>query len=331
MILVTGGTGLVGSHLLYHLTLRNDRVRAVYRTRDGLPNVRKVFSYYTKKGDEYFSKIDWHQADITDVPSMIPVFEGVSQVYHCAALISFDPSDYRKMRKVNIHGTAIMVNLSIDVGVKKFCYVSSIAALGGNSKKLVSDEDNQWSNSEKNHVYGITKHGGEMEVWRASQEGVDVVIVNPGVILGSGFWNSGTGKVFTKVHKGFSYYTKGVTGFVGVKDVVSAMIQLMNSPLKNERFVLVAEHKSFSEILNTIADEFGKKHPSKAVAAWVTEAFWRWEWFLFKFTSRKPRISKYSARSLHSKTYYSSEKIKNALDFQFQKIRDVIKQVCNDY
>ena len=143
MILVTGGTGLVGSHLLYHLTLRNDRVRAVYRTRDGLPNVRKVFSYYTKKGEEYFSKIDWHQADITDVPSMIPVFEGVSQVYHCAALISFDPSDYRKMRKVNIHGTAIMVNLSRDVGVKKFCYVSSIAALGGNSKKLVSDEDNQ--------------------------------------------------------------------------------------------------------------------------------------------------------------------------------------------
>ena len=150
------------------------------------------------------------------------------------------------------------------------------------------------------------------------------------------FWEVGFGtqeleKYLLRFIKDFRITQKVLRDFVGVKDVVSAMIQLMNSPLKNERFVLVAEHKSFSEILNTIADEFGKKHPSKAVAAWVTEAFWRWEWFLFKLTSRKPRISKYSARSLHSKTYYSSEKIKNALDFQFQKIRDVIKQVCNDY
>ena len=145
MILVTGGTGLVGSHLLYHLTQKNDVIRAIYRSEESLQKVRNVFSYYTQDVEDSFSKIEWHQADITDIPSMTPLFQGVSQVYHSAALISFDTADYREMRKVNIHGTAIVANLSIDAGVQKLCYVSSIAAVGSDLKKEFDDEDNEWN------------------------------------------------------------------------------------------------------------------------------------------------------------------------------------------
>jgi len=331
MILVTGGTGLVGSHLLYHLTQNDEQVRAIYRSEKSLEKVRKVFSYYTDQVDDFFSKIDWQQADITEVPAMIPLFKDVTHVYHCAALISFVPSDYREMRKVNIHGTAILVNLAIDAGVKKFCYVSSIAVVGDDPKKAIADEENEWSGNEKNHGYAITKYGGEMEVWRASQEGVDVVIVNPGVILGSGFWDSGSGSLFSQVYNGFSFYSSGSTGFVGVEDVVTSMIQLMESDVKNERFILVSENKSFGTILFAIADAFGKKRPSKLVKPWMSGLFWRWEWLQSKFTLKKPRMSKHSAKSLHTKTEYSSAKIQNAIGFKFQKMDAVIHKVCNDF
>ncbi len=331
MILVTGGTGLVGSHLLYHLTQKNEHIRAVYRSEESLQKVRNVFSYYTAEIEALFSKIEWRQADITDVPSMIPVFEGITHVYHCAAFISFDPVDYREMRKTNIHGTAIMANLAIDAKVQKFCYVSSIAAIGDDPKKPIADESNEWSGNENNHGYAITKYGGEMEVWRASQEGVDVVVVNPGVILGSGFWDSGSGKIFSNVANGFKFYTNGTTGFVSVGDVVKSMILLMEGEVKNERFILVSENKSFQDILFKIADEFGKKRPSKLVKPWESELFWRWEWLMSKLMSRRTRMSKQSAKSLHSISKYSSEKIQKAIGFQFEKIDEVIEQVCKDY
>ena len=331
MILVTGGTGLVGAHLLYHLTLNEDKIRAIYRTTSKLEKVKEVFSLYTDKAQEYFSKIEWVQADITDVPSMIPAFLGVNKVYHCAALVSFNPKDYRKMRKVNIHGTAIIVNLSVDAKVDKLIFVGSIAAVGNSLHGEVITEENEWNDQANNSGYAITKFGAEMEAWRASQEGIDVVIVNPGVILGSGFWRSGSGKLFTQMYNGFRYYTEGVTGFVGVIDVVKIMILLMNSSIKNERFILVSENKSFKEIFFSIAKGFGKKQPTKKVKPWHTAIFWRLSWVLSKITQKEPLLTKNSAKSAHNTSEYSSEKIQKMLRYKFKKIDEVIINTSKEY
>lgn len=331
MILVTGGTGLVGSHLLYHLTLKNDEIRATYRTKSSLEKVKKVFSYYTSD-TSLFDKIEWCKADITKVPDMILAFKSVNQVYHCAAFISFNPKDYIEMRKVNIHGTAIVVNLCIDAKVDKLCYVSSIAAVGdAKIGQEFIDETCEWNKELDNSGYSITKFGGEMEVWRASQEGVDVVIVNPGVILGSGFWDAGSGKLFSQVYHGFNYYTEGVTGFVSVQDVVKAMIQLVNSSIKNERFILVSENKTYKEVLFAIADAFGKKRPSVKIKKWQTELFWRFAWVVSKITGVTPLLSKYSARSAHTISKYSSKKIKEKLDFNFEDVQDSINRICEKF
>ena len=330
MILVTGGTGLVGSHLLYHLSLENDNIRAIYRTESSLEKVKKVFSFYTSD-EKYFSKIEWFQADITEVPAMIPAFIDVKHVYHCAAFISFDPKDYIEMRKINIHGTAIIVNLSVDAKIEKLCFVSSIAAVGDSLKGDIIDEENEWNKELDNSGYSITKFGAEMEVWRASQEGIDVVIVNPGVILGSGFWKSGSGKLFSQVYNIFKYYTEGITGFVSVQDVVKPMIQLMKSDVKNERFILVSENKSFKEIFFLIADTFVKKRPSRKVKPWQTAIAWRVAWVLSKITGKEPLLSKYSAKSAHSISEYSSEKIEKTIDFKFEKIEKSIERICENY
>jgi len=330
MILVTGGTGLVGSHLLYHLSLKNEMIRAIYRTKASLEKVKKVFSFYTDD-QTLFNKIEWFQADITEVPAMIPAFIDIKKVYHCAAFISFNPKDYREMRKVNIHGTAIIVNLSIDAKIDKLCFVSSIAAVGDSLKGSMIDEENEWNKELDNSGYSITKYGAETEVWRASQEGVDVVIVNPGVILGSGFWDAGSGKLFSQVYNGFRFYTAGITGFVSVQDVVKPMILLMNSTVKNERFILVSENKSFKEIFFLMADAFGKKRPSIKINPWQTTILWRVGWFFSRITGKEPLLTKNSAKSAHSISEYSSEKIQNTLSFQFENIKNSIEVITKRY
>ncbi|CAM1349219.1 NAD-dependent epimerase/dehydratase family protein [Tenacibaculum insulae] len=331
MILVTGGTGLVGSHLLYHLTQKNDVIKAIYRTDEKKEHVKKIFSFYTDDVTLPFSKIKWVQADITDVPSLEPVFKNITEVYHCAALVSFNPKDYRKMRQVNIDGTANMINLSIDNHIKKFCFVSSIAAVGNAINGKPIDEKNEWADSDNNNEYSITKYGAEMEVWRGSQEGLEVVIVNPGVILGSGFWTEGSGKLFTQINNGFKFYTEGITGFVDVKDVVKSMILLMNSNIKNERFILVAENKSFKDILVAIANGLDKKKPSIKIGKTATAVFWRIDWLLTFLTKKEPLLTKNSAKASHNKSYYSSKKITKKLNFKFNSINKTINRVCENF
>ncbi|MFY7672102.1 SDR family oxidoreductase [Tenacibaculum sp. MEBiC06402] len=332
MILVTGGTGLVGAHLLYHLSLNNEGIIAIYRTKEKLEAVKKVFSYYDNNFNNLFSKIQWIEADITEIPSLKNVFQNaISKVYHCAALVSFDPKDYYKMRKTNIEGTANMVNFSIDHNVEKFCFVSSIAAIGDAVNGESVNEENEWIDNGDKHGYAITKYGAEMEVWRGSQEGLNVVIVNPGVILGSGFFSEGSGKLFSQVSDGFKFYTEGITGFVSVKDVVKAMIKLTESSTINERFILVSENKSFKEVLFSIADNLNVKKPSIKATPFMTGVFWRIDWLLTKLIGKKPLMTKNSARSSHNKEYYDAQKIKNTLNFTFQKIDVAIREVCSDF
>ena len=242
MILVTGGTGLVGAHLLYKLISSNENVRAIYRSERKLEQVKSVFANFTTEYDSLFNSIDWVQADILDIPALSEAFTNVTHVYHCAAFVSFEPDKYKLLRKTNIEGTANIVNLCISNTVKKLCYVSSIATLGKPLNSTFIDEETVWNPEDNNSVYAITKYGAEMEVWRGSQEGLDVVVVNPGVILGAGIWHYGTGSLFKKAHNGLKYYTSGTIGLITAEDVTVLMIALMKSNIINERYVLVAEN-----------------------------------------------------------------------------------------
>ncbi|AOW21032.1 SDR family oxidoreductase [Urechidicola croceus] len=331
MILVTGGTGLVGAHLLVELTKQHDKVRAIHRKNSNLDAVKKVFSYYFDEIDSFYSKIEWLEADITQTPSLERAFVGVTYVYHCAALISFASKDYQKMRKINIEGTANIVNFSIVNYVKKLCFVSSIATLDKSFSNKIIDENSDFNIEKSNYGYAITKYGAEMEVWRGTQEDLDVVIVNPGIILGSGFWNNGSGKFFSKINKGLKYYTEGITGYVGVKDLVKSMLKLMNSDIKNERFVLISENKSYEEVFNHISDQFDKKKPSVKVSKLMSEIIWRISKVPSFIFGIEPILTKHSAKSIHNKYYFSNEKIKKAIGIKFEPLSETIKDVCRDF
>jgi nucleoside-diphosphate-sugar epimerase len=331
MILVTGGTGMVGSHLLYHLLLKYDTVKAIHKKTSDLNAVKKVFGYYSDNFENIYNKIIWIEADLCDIPSLEHAFQDVTYVYHCAALVSLLPSDYHKMRTVNIDGSVNIVNLCISNSIKKLCFVSSVAVIEKNKKNQFNDESESWNNSIQKSGYAITKYGAEMEVWRASQEGIDVVIVNPGVILGSGFWQRGTGKMFSQVHKGLNFYTEGVNGFVGVKDVVQIMIQLMQSEIKNERFILVSENMSFKEVFFQIADALNKKRPNFEVTPFLSQIVWRLDIFKSFFTGKAPLLNRETAKTILSKEYYTSKKIQSSLNYKFERIDKTIKTTCNDF
>ncbi len=330
MILVTGGTGLVGSHLLYHLLLKNDSVKAIHQNTSDLLVVKKVFSYFTSDVDTLYDKIVWFEADLNDVPELEIAFKDITHVYHCAAFISFDPKDYKKMRKINIDGTTNIVNQCILNSISKLCFVSSVATLEKDIKKDVIDESENWENTKDKSGYAITKYGAEKEVWRASQENVDIVIVNPGVILGSGFWNKGSSSLFLKVKNGFPFYTEGIAGFVDVIDVVQIMQKLMLSEVKNERFVLVSENITFKDLFFQIADALKVKRPVLRVSKTWSEIIWRFEKVKSTIFRSSPVITKYSSRSSQSKKIYSSIKIKSVLNVTFIKITKTIQRVSKD-
>ncbi len=330
MILVTGGTGLVGSHLLYHLLLKNDSVRAIHQKNSNLNAVKRVFQFYGGDSDRLFNNIRWVEAGLNDIPELEKAFEDITFVYHCAAIVSFDSKDYKKMRKVNIYGTTNIVNLCISQKVTKLCFVSSVAAIENGVEGELMDETDNWNNSTDKSGYAITKYGAEMEVWRASQEGIPVVIVNPGVILGSGFLHKGSGALFSNVQKGLKFYTEGVTGFIGVQDVVKIMIQLMESATINQRFVLVSENLSYREVLFMIADALGKQRPKVRINKFISNCIWRLEFVRSKITLSSPLLTKYTAKSALSNHPYTANKIKRVLNFDFEPIKNCIETVANN-
>ena len=327
MILVTGGTGLVGSHLLFELSKSQQNIRAIYRSKKTIEKVKTIFSYYTDSVATHFDRIEWVEADLNDIPNLSEAFEGIKEVYHCAALISFNPSDYHKLREINILGTANIVNLCIINGIQKLCYVSSVATMGYNPEKIT--EETAWNSEDSKSVYAITKYEAEMEVWRGIQEGVPSVIVNPGVILGPGFFESGSGGLFKRVHSGLRYATHGVAGYVGVVDVIKSMVLLMNSDCKNERYIIVAENLSSLDFTTLISNAFNLVPPKKIARQWMLAFAWRLDWLKHKITGGKRRLTKNLSKTLRTKSYYSSSKFLETIPkFEFTPISKVVSEVC---
>lgn len=318
MILVTGGTGQIGSRLLLNLTKNKAyKVRAIYRNTQSLEKIRQLFVKHSDSGAAQFDTIEWVQADLSNIPALEKAFEGVTFVFHCAGLISFQPQDFDKLIEVNVQGTANIVNLSIDFGVKKLCYVSSVATLSTLPHTPI-DEENDWNNEDNNTDYAISKHGAEMEVWRGSQEGLPVVIVNPSVVLGGDFTDRGSGLLYKKVADGLRYYPAGATGFVGVDDVVRAMVQLQFSEVAGERFVLNAENLTYKAVLERIANQLGVKAPTKRVSYQMLRFLARLDGVLSFLHLKKRTLTLASADTLGTVTTYNGEKIKKYIDFNYE-------------
>jgi dihydroflavonol-4-reductase len=327
MIFVTGGTGLVGSHVLLKLAQQFKEFKALKRASSSLDVCKSIFTYYN--ADELFTKINWVDGDVNDIPSLEEGMKDCNLLLHCAGIVSFSPSDIELLKKVNIEGTANVMNIALSSGIKKAGFISSIAALGRNSTIGVVDEECHFKPTKLDSNYALSKYFSEQEVWRASAEGLSVIIVNPSVILGFGDWTKGSSQIFEKIYKGLKFYTSGSTGYVDVIDVAESVVQLLFSDVKNERFIVNGANLKYRDCFDRIAVALGKKKATIKVTTFLKEIAWRGEAVKSLITGKTPLITEETTNSSMTDSTFSTTKIKKRIGFQFTNIDVTIKKYAN--
>ncbi len=317
MIFVTGASGLVGSHLIQSLLFKGKKVRALYR--QSVP----VFA-----GSD---QCEWIKGDILDPIGLTEALEGVDYVYHCAAIVSFAPGAAAKMLQSNVEGTANVVNACLVQQIKKLIFVSSVAALGRIRENEAIDETMNWTPETSNSVYGQSKYLAELEVWRAMEEGLPMAIVNPVIILGAGDWNNGSSGIFKSAYNEFPWYTKGMSGFVDVLDVVDAMQLLMESEVTGQRYVLSADNIYYRDLFNAIATAFNKRLPYKKVTPFLAGIVWRLEALKGLITGKAPLLTKETAATAQAIVKFNNRKFLDAFpNFKYRNLEETIQRVAGE-
>jgi len=317
MIFVTGASGLVGSHLIQSLLVKGKKVRALYR--QSVP----VFA-----GSD---QCEWIKGDILDPVGLTEALEGVDYVYHCAAIVSFAPGAAPKMLQSNVEGTANVVNACLVQQIKKLIFVSSVAALGRIRENEAIDETMNWTPETSNSVYGQSKYLAELEVWRAMEEGLPMAIVNPVIILGAGDWNNGSSGIFKSAYNEFPWYTKGMSGFVDVLDVVDAMQLLMESEVTGQRYILSADNMYYRDLFNSIATAFNKRLPYKKVTPFLAGIVWRLEALKGLITGKAPLLTKETAATAQAIVKFNNRKFLDAFpNFKYRNLEETIQRVAGE-
>lgn len=319
--LVTGAAGLLGVYLIRELLKTNEPVIAIYRSK--IPPQLSL---------EEQAQVTWIQGDILDVLLLAEVMEDCDKVYHCAGLVSFSPKRVKDLFKINVDGTANVVNACLAAGVNKLIHVSSVASLGRKRNGQTVTENLKWDDNANPSVYGKTKYLGELEVWRGIAEGLNAVIVNPVIILGKGDWHSGSGATFKNAYNEFPWYTEGSSGFVDGEDVAKAMVMLMDCEITAERFILSAENWTYRGLFTAMAKGFGKKPPSRKVTPWLAALVWRLEAIKGWITGQDPLLTKETAETAQQTVKFDNTKILKALPgFSFKPLQQTIEESCSYY
>ncbi|MBA4239454.1 MAG: NAD-dependent epimerase [Sphingobacteriaceae bacterium] len=331
MNLITGATGLVGAHVALALLQQNKSVVAIKRQGSDILKTKKLFSYYTSDADILFNKIKWIDADVCDVYSLLEALEGIETVYHCAGFVSFNSKDNKQMHRINAEGTANLVNACLEKNIKALCHVSSIATLQNPDITKNIDESVYWKSSPSASDYAISKYNGEREVWRGTEEGLNAVIVNPGIILGPGFWHQSSGKLIETCYHGNPFYTNGSSATIDAKDVADCMIQLTEKKEFSKRFVLIENNYSFKEILLKVHKALGKKEPS-IEAGKVLLTIGKWIDKIKAFiTSKEQLITKETINACLDNNSYNNKRVKETLSYQFIPLQNTVQFACDAY
>lgn len=328
MVLVTGATGILGRVIVLELLKRGETVRATKRKTSNLSEVKSSYRFYTDNASEYFDKIEWVDVDFNDLFSLEDALVGVDEVYHCAATVSFHPNMQNTMFRTNIEGTKNLLTACEDSSVRKFCFVSSTAVLDGLNDDGEQDETSDYNPKIDHSAYAISKHFSEMEVWRASAEGLNTVIVNPGIIIGSGNWNESSGLIFENFSRGYSF--SGGTSYIDVRDVAKASIELMQKNVFGERFILISENKRYAELGAMVRQKLGKPAPRIIPSGLIAAG--RILNFLFGWLfSPLKMINRVNAESISSFPTLSNKKITDELNFKFFPVSESIDFHLKNY
>jgi len=332
MNLVTGATGLLGSHLIFKLISDNKRVRAIRRKSSNLSNVESLFRHYGDTKLEKFCRVEWVEGDVLDYYSLAEAMQDVTTIYHCAASVSFYSRHHQAMWNVNVEGTRNMVDAALAAGVARFCHASSIATLGNGINGNATTEDDQWHPDDNHSVYSLSKFWSEMEVWQGIERGLNAIIVNPSVIIGPPVQDdSSTSKIIKLAASGMPFYTGGSTGYVDVRDVAKAMVMLADSRITKEKYIISAENLTTRQILGMMAERFNAAPPRYEVKKWMSALASGADCTWSLLTGKEPSLTPESLRAASGKSAYSSQKLVKETNIDFIPIREAINNAIDFY
>ena len=321
-IFITGASGFLGAYIVKELVQKNYRVVAL-RRQPRLP-------FYIPSG--IWEKVEWVDGDLFDLPQLEAGMKGADAVIHAAAKVSFHPGDRKELYRTNVEGTANVVNMALETGVPRLLHVSSVAAIGRDAAGGTIHEDQKWDPERKTTHYAQSKYRSELEVWRGMAEGLSAVIINPSTILGYGDWDHSSCRIFKTAYQEFPWYTTGINGFVDVEDVAKAGILLLESPIESERYIINGENWGFRDLFNTIADAFEKKRPYRLATPFWSGLAWKLEYLKYLLSGEKPLLTRESARVANSRTYFSNEKLIQAIPgFSFTPLQTTLIRACRQY
>lgn len=325
MVFVTGGTGLVGGHLLIHLLNCNKTVRALKRNNSNFDELKLICAFYETDFQQTMSRIEWVIGDLLDENSLTRALKDISIVYHCAAMVSFGTSSPEELKRINIEGTRNLTQAARKQHVSCFAFVSSIGALGQSKNDEMITEDTPWHTENISSVYSNSKYAAEQEVWKLTTEGIPVVVVNPGVILGAGDFSKGSLQLFSRVQKGMPFYTCQKTGYVDVSDVCKAIISLVNQKIYNQRFILVSENLSNKQLFTLIARASGKRPPFLSIGRKGLLFARKIEKLITGLTGKPMLLTPEIVSSAVKQESYSSERIKDTMNLTFMPMKESIE------
>lgn len=331
MVVVTGATGLVGSHLLYELCKGGERVIAVTRSRSNAKQVEAIFRFYSSDAEHLLRQIEWYEADVRDYARIYDLIQAGDEVYHCAAEVAFAKREKSKVMQINLGGTANVVNACLEKGARKLCHVSSVAAIGKAEHGLPADESCIWDSTQRHTVYSLSKFHSEMEVWRGIEEGLNAVIVNPSIIIGPTLSQKGTGALLQLVKKGIKFYPPGSMGFVDVRDIARIMVRLMKEDITGQRFILNSENLSYQQFFSLAAREFGMPDPNIPVKYWMAKMAVGVSAILAFIQGQPPMLTREVIQSAFARESFSARKIQEQLQYAFIPISDALKNVVSFY
>lgn len=318
-ILVTGGTGFIGAHIVHAL------VQAGYQ--HILVSKRKNSPLHLL--EKVKDRIELVEAALEDLTDMTSLVEKVDVIVHAAAMVSFVSSDKKSMLKTNVEGSANLVNIALDKQIKKFIHISSVAALGRTRKNQRIDENHKWVPGKLNTNYAISKYQAELEIWRGYQEGLSVVILNPSIVIGPGYWSQGSAKLIQQVYKGLPFYPPGSTGFVDVRDVADLVLKALESDVSGERFVCNGFNLSYREFFQKVANGLGVKAPRKKLSPWLRTIAWRYFAFQALIVGKKPVVTRESMMTSFNDFSYSNQKSIDTFQFSYRSMEDSIDHTCS--
>lgn len=331
MNLITGATGIVGAHVAFVLLQKGESVTATKRHESDVSKTKKLFSYYTSDYEILFNKLKWVDADVCDIYSIIDALEGITNVYHCAGFVTFDKKNNQQLYKINVDGTANVVNACLEKNIQHLCHVSSIAAIQNPDVTKNIDEKVYWKSSPTVSDYAISKYNGEREVWRGIEEGLKAVIVNPGIILGPGFWDQSSGKLVKTCFKGTSFYTRGSSTIVNAMDVARCMVSLTEKKISGKRYILAENNYTFKEILTLIQQQFNHKAPTIEAGKVLLTLAKYGDAIRCAFTNKERVITKDMIQGTLEINTYNNALIKSELNYNFISFKDTATFICNAF